>query len=456
MYLIYRTLRMALHALRRNIMRSMLTCLGIIIGVAAVIAIVEIGNGSAFAIQKAISTLGANVIQIDPADSSIGGVSTGAGGKITLTPADADAVLESCPSVLWTAPSVDSHAQVIYGNRNLSPRNILGTTPSYLSIRDWDDLAAGSPFTDQDVLNSAPVCLIGQTPARQLFKGESPLGKEVQVKNLRLRIVGVLKAKGANTSGFDQDDYFLAPWTTVKFRLSSTRSISSQASSSSTAQSTNKASQVYPDQSIVLYSQPSSTEAQDSPQITRFTDIDDLFVSAKSEADIPKAMSQITELLRVRHHLKDGEPNDFNIRNLTEISEARTSTSRLMANLLLWVAFISLVVGGVGVMNIMLVSVTERTREIGLRMAVGAKARDILLQFLIEAVLLCLAGGITGILVGRGVSKAVTLILHWPTLPSLSAVVVAVAVSVTVGVVFGYYPAWKASRLDPIDALRYK
>jgi ABC-type antimicrobial peptide transport system permease subunit len=446
---------MAMLALRRNILRSLLTCLGIIIGVAAVIAIVEIGNGSAYAIQQAISTLGANVIQIDPADSSIGGVSTGVGGQITLTPADAEAVQEYCPAVLLAAPSVDCRTQVIYGNLNWSPRNILGTTPAYLTVRDWDDLDSGALFTDEDVRNSAPVCLIGQTPARELFKGESPLGKEVQIKNLRLKVLGVLKAKGANTAGFDQDDFFVVPWTTVKYRLSSTRTISTQAAAAPVA-STNTPSQMYPDQQIQLYAQPSATKAQDSPQITRFADIDDLWVSAKSSEDVPVAISQITALLRERHHLEDGQPDDFNIRDLTEISEARTSTSRLMASLLLWVAFISLVVGGVGVMNIMLVSVTERTREIGLRMAVGARARDILLQFLIEAVLLCFTGGIVGILVGRGVSKAVTLLLHWPTLPSLYAVAVSVIVSVSVGVIFGYYPAWKASRLDPIDALRYE
>jgi ABC-type antimicrobial peptide transport system permease subunit len=277
----------------------------------------------------------------------------------------------------------------------------------------------------------------------------------VRIKNVEMKVLGVLKAKGANTSGMDQDDFFVAPWTTVKFRLSSTRTISTPVAAAPTTPA-NVVSQVYPDQQILLYAQASATEAQDSPQITRFADIDDLWVSAKSAADIPAAMDQVTALLRERHHLQDGDPNDFNIRDLTEISEARSSTSRLMASLLLWVAFISLVVGGVGVMNIMLVSVTERTREIGLRMAVGARARDILLQFLIEAVLLCLTGGLVGILVGRGVSTAVTLFLHWPILPSASAVVVAVAVSVSVGIVFGYYPAWKASRLDPIDALRYE
>jgi ABC-type antimicrobial peptide transport system permease subunit len=311
-------------------------------------------------------------------------------------------------------------------------------------------------FTDEDVRNASLVCLIGQTPARELFKGESPVGKEVRIKNVRMRVVGLLKAKGTNVAGQDQDDFFVAPWTTVKYRLSSVRNISSQNPVAAGGSPTNLTSQVYPDKQVVLYPQASATEAMDSPQITRFADIDDLWVSAKSAAAIPRAMAEITALLRERHHLKDGDPDDFNIRDLTEISEARTAASRLMANLLICVAMISLVVGGVGVMNIMLVSVTERTREIGLRMAVGAKARDILLQFLVEAVLLCLAGGVAGILAGRLASTVVTRILHWPTIPSLSAVLVAVAVSVSVGVVFGYYPAWKASRLDPIDALRYE
>ncbi len=455
MYLFYRTLRMALHALRRNVMRSALTCLGIIIGVAAVIAIVEIGHGSAYAIQQAISSLGSNVIQIDPSGLTNSGVSTGTGASVTLTPADADAILEACTTVRWTAPSVDCRGQVIYGNRNWSPRNILGTTPSYLSVRNWDDMAEGTCFTEEDVRNAACVCLIGQTPARELFQGESPVGKEVRIKNVVMKVLGVLKAKGANTAGQDQDDFFVAPWTTVKFRLSSVRTISTPTTAATTA-SSNETSQVYPDKQVLLYPSAAANAAMDSPQITRFSDIDDLWVSAMSPQDIPLAMSQISDLLRQRHHLKAGTPDDFNIRDLTEISEARTSTSRLMANLLVCVALISLIVGGVGVMNIMLVSVTERTREIGLRMAVGARAHDILLQFLIEAILLCLLGGIVGILLGRGASIAVSTLLHWPTLPSVSAIVVAVAVSATVGVVFGYYPAWKASQLDPIEALRYE
>jgi len=445
---------MALHALRRNVMRSILTCLGIIIGIAAVIAIVEIGQGSAYAIQQAIATLGSNVVQIDPHSTSIAGVSTGTGAKATLTADDCEAIIRECPAVRLGAPSVDLRMQVVYGNRNWSPRNILGTTPPYFIVRNWP-VDEGQPFTEADVRDAAMVCLIGQTPAHELFKNESPLGKYVRVKNAQLKVVGILKAKGADTAGNDQDDFFIAPWTTVKFRLSSSRSNSNQppAAVASTVNTTN---QLYPEVQQQLYAAQSTTRAQDSPMIVRFADMDDVWISVISPQNIPLAIDQIRALLRERHKLADGAPDDFNIRDLTEISEARTSASRLMASLLLCVALISLIVGGVGVMNIMLVSVTERTREIGLRMAVGARGRDILLQFLIEAVLLCLAGGITGILLGRGVSSAVTAFLHWRTMPSLAAVVIAVGVSATVGIIFGFYPAWKASQLDPIEALRYE
>jgi ABC-type antimicrobial peptide transport system permease subunit len=450
---------MALHALRRNVLRSVLTCLGIVIGIASVIAMIEVGKGTSHALQQAIANQGANLIQIDPAATSSGGVSSGDGTALTLVPEDCEAILRECSAVRTAAPGIDFRMQVVYGNRNWAPRNVLGTAPAYLVVRNWG-LQEGEAFTDKDVARSAAVCLMGQTPARHLFGGESPVGKEVLVRGMTLKVVGLLRRKGTNMMGRDQDDLVVAPWTTVKYRLygsklrfSENAAVNNPASSLGQLNTLNR---VYPNQQPQLYPQQSVTQAADTPQLVRFTDLDDIYVSAGSPEEIPKAVAQIKALLRKRHHLRDGQPDDFNVRNWTEMAELLGSTTKRMTDLLLCVAVIALVVGGVGIMNIMLVSVTERTKEIGLRMAVGARARDILRQFLTEAVTLCVFGGAGGILAGRGVSYATTELLGWPTVPSLTAVLVAVAVSVSVGVVFGYYPAWKASRLDPIEALRHE
>jgi ABC-type antimicrobial peptide transport system permease subunit len=447
------TLRMALRALRRNVLRSTLTCLGIIIGVAAVIAMMEIGGGSTRSIQQAIASLGASVIQIDSVDVSVGGVSTGRGGSMELTIDDAEALRRECSALRGVAPSVDCWGQVIAGNKNWRPSRILGTTPDYLSVRNWP-VAEGEPFTMEEVRSSAAVCLIGRTVAQKLFGGESPLGKELRLRGVGLKVVGVLARKGANVMGWDQDDFLLVPLTTVKYRIMSMRQATQTPAAA--ASTVNPHNQIYPGQQSPLYPPAPASRATDTPQLTRFADIDDAWVSAGAPQNIPLAIRQINAVLRERHHIAHGGLDDFHIRDLTEISETFAATSRIMTNLLLVVALISLVVGGVGIMNIMLVSVTERTREIGIRMAVGARARDILRQFLAEAVVLCLAGGIGGILVGRGVSAAVTRLLNWPTVSSVPAIIASVAVSASVGIVFGYYPAWKASRLDPIDALRYE
>jgi macrolide transport system ATP-binding/permease protein len=450
-----RTGRMALRALRRNVMRSMLTCLGIVIGIAAVIAMMELGGGSSRSIQQAIASLGASMIQIDPAAVSVGGVSSGSGGEATLTMEDAEALRNECGALQNVAPSVDCWGQAVYGNVNWRPGRILGTTPEYLAVRNWP-VAQGDPFSMEDVRSSAAVCLIGQTVADKLFGVDLPLGKELRLRGVGLKVVGVLSRKGANVMGQDQDDFLLAPLTTVKFRITGQRQGNQPAATTSSTTPASTPSQIYPSQQPPLYPPPSATQAANNPQLVRFTDLDDVWVAAGSPENIPLAIRQIKSVLRDRHHIQTGVPDDFKIRDHTEIAQTFAATSRVMTNLLLVVALISLVVGGVGIMNIMLVSVTERTREIGIRMAVGARARDILRQFLIEAVVLCLAGGIAGILLGRGASEAITSFLHWPTLLSLPAIVASVGVSCTVGIVFGFYPAWKASRLDPIEALRYE
>ena len=456
----YRTMLTALKALRRNPMRALLTTLGIVIGVGAVIAMMEIGTGSSQAVQSAISSMGANVLMIVPGTASSGGVSFGAGSGTTLTPQDLTALIRECPALRAAAPEVRARTQVVYGNRNWVPSWMVGTSPAYLQVANWT-LAQGECFSERDVLNTNKVCVLGQTVARELFQGEDPLGKEIRIKNVSFRVVGLLAPKGANMMGMDQDDIMLAPWTTIKYRVSGStlqstnQSSSSSSSSSSTSSAVNTLSDLYPGQTS-LYPEQSAVQAADNPMPVRFANIDRILASARETDLIPEAIAQISELLRERHRIRPGEPDDFNIRDMTEMTKTLASTTNLMTNLLLCVAMISLLVGGVGIMNIMLVSVTERTREIGLRMAVGARSRDILRQFLVEAVVLCLVGGAIGILVGHGGSQLVRLGLGWPVATSPGAIAASVVVSASVGIIFGFYPAWRASRLDPIEALRYE
>lgn len=449
-----RTVRTAVTALRRNAMRAVLTALGIIIGISAVIVMVEIGQGSSAQIQQSIASMGANNLMIFPGTAARGGVSYGAGSVMTLTAEDAEAILREVPDVRAAAPVVRARAQVVYGNRNWVPQTLHGTTPEFLEVREWSNLAEGQMFTHRDVRSGNKVAVIGQTVARELFQGSSPLGEEIRIQNVTFKVIGVLNRKGANMVGIDQDDIVLAPWTTIKYRVSgSSSSTTPGTSSATTGASETDTNAFYPTTQLKLY----PDVVGNAPQILRrFANVDQIVLGARTAESVQPVIAMVTELLRERHGLRASDPDDFTVRDMAEMVDALTATGSLMTKLLLCVACISLVVGGVGIMNIMLVSVTERTREIGLRMAVGARAKDIMQQFLVEAVVLCITGGALGILLGRGVSLLVTSFLGWPTQASLTAVVAAFLVSLTVGVVFGYYPAARAARLDPIEALRYE
>ena len=400
------TLIVAVRALRRNKMRSVLTTLGIIIGVGAVIAMVSIGNGAKAQVEAQIASLGQNVILIFSGSITSSGLHTGWGSAGTLKVEDADAIAREIPGVVAVSPEVRTVNQVAAGNQNWFTQ-VLGESSDYFDIRQWP-LTAGAVFTDQDVRSANKVAVIGKTVAQQLYGNDDPLGQIVRIKAVPFLVVGVLAPKGLSVMGTDQDDVIIMPHTSAMKRL------------------------------------------------LRQTKLRAINVQAASAALLPNVQGQITDLLRDHHRIGPGKDDDFTVRNQQEIAEAATATSRIMTVLLGAIASVSLVVGGIGIMNIMLVSVTERTREIGIRMAVGAHARDILLQFLIEAVTLSSLGGVIGILIGVGASQVLSAVAHWPTLISVSAIIIAFVFSAGVGVFFGFYPARKAAQLDPIEALRYE
>ncbi|QXE88582.1 ABC transporter permease [Geomonas nitrogeniifigens] len=406
---LWQSLLIALRALRVNKMRALLTMLGIIIGIAAVIAMVAIGSGASKMISDQISSIGSNLLLVLPGSVTSGGMRSGSGGTQTLTYDDARAIKAECPSVAAVAPNVRGSGQVVYGNQNWSTV-VYGVTPEMVDVRDWT-IIAGRNITQSDVDGATKNCLIGQTVADNLFGGTDPVGKIIRIKKIPFTVVGLLGRKGQSPQGQDQDDVIYVPLRTAQRKL--------------------------------LGSQ--------FPNV-----VGSIMVQAKDAEVLDKAEEEVTELLNQRHRIGPNREVDYTIRNLSELLAVTEQSSRVMSILLGAVASISLVVGGIGIMNIMLVSVTERTREIGIRVAIGAKKRDILLQFLTEAVLLTTCGGVIGMLLGVAGAKLVASFIGWPTLISVNTIVIAFAFSAGVGVFFGFYPARKAASLNPIDALRYE
>jgi putative ABC transport system permease protein len=402
-------LRIALRALRINKLRSFLTMLGIIIGIAAVIAMMAVGSGASYVISQQIASIGSNILLVIPGSTTSGGLRTGSGGVQTLTYDDSRAIANECPSVELAAPTVRGTAQVVYSNQNWSTL-LMGTTPELFIIREWP-VVAGRSITTSDVDGAAKFCLLGQTVARNLFGSEDPIGKMIRIRKVPFIVVGILDRKGQSPQGTDQDDVVFVPLRTAQRKL--------------------------------LGGQFPNT-------------VGAILVKAKGEELLTQAEEEINSLLNQRHRVNQSKEPDFSVRNLSEILAVAEQSSKAMSLLLGAVASISLIVGGIGIMNIMLVSVTERTREIGIRMAIGAKKNDILLQFLTEAVLLTLLGGLIGIALGAGGATIVSRLLSWPTLISPLSITVAVLFSGAVGIFFGFYPARKAASLNPIEALRYE
>ena len=404
--ILLKTFSIAVRALRRNTLRTLLTMLGIIIGVGAVIAMVSIGNGAKAQVEAQIASLGQNVILVLSGNVSRGGFSMGFGSAGTLTKEDYEALRKEISGVSGVSPEVRSFAQLAAANQNINSQ-VMGVGAEYVDIRAWP-VTNGVNFTEQDVRNANKVALIGRTTAQTLFGDGDPIGQIVRIKNAPFTVVGALASKGMNMMGSDQDDVVFVPYTSAMKRLSGATTFRS------------------------------------------------LIIQAATPQLLANVQEQITELLRQRHRIGEGRDDDFIVRTQQEISEAATATSKVMTVLLGAIASVSLLVGGIGIMNIMLVSVTERTREIGVRLAVGARGRDILLQFLIEAVTLSVVGGVIGILLGVGSSRLLSAKMGWATLTSTNSIVIAFFFSAAIGIFFGFYPARKASQLDPIDALRYE
>ncbi len=447
----------AARAVQRNKLRAVLTMLGIFIGVAAVIAMVAVGDGARYSVQQQIQSLGTNLLVVLPGATTSNGVRAGLGSSSTLSVADADAIAKEINDVAAVSYIDRQIAQVVYGNSNWST-SISGTTPAYLTIRDWP-LAAGRAFTDEEAQSAAPICLLGQTVVNNLFgESENPIGVTIRVKNFPLRVVGVLSVKGQSSYGQDQDDIVLMPFYTAERKVLGNSQVTGTVSTITGNGSANPVLNPYagvPTTNAVYASAAARINPfGNSPQITGL--VNHIYVKAADASAVDEVQAEIQNLLHGRHRIGPGQDDDFTVRSLNEIAEASENASRVMTLLLAAVASISLIVGGIGIMNIMLVSVTERTREIGIRMAIGARRLHILLQFLVESSLLSVLGGIAGIALGISASKALSAIAHWPTLISSESVAGGFVFAAAVGVFFGWYPARKASLLDPIEALRYE